>query len=113
MFGSHPELVQKLVCLPSSASQCLTVVSLADTEAALLERLCRLQKMLCGQKDLGWCPPLGLNARSREPTLRLLEAIKARYHLAQEVPGPQNFHDWDVPLNLPCSCTLLWESAVC
>lgn len=94
VLSSHAELVQKHVCLPSSASQCLTMVSLAGTETAFLERLCHLQKTLCRQKDHDWCPLLGLDARDRQLMLHLLEAIKATYHLVQEVPGPQNLDDW-------------------
>lgn len=69
MLGSHPELVRKNVRLPSSASQCLTLVSLAYMGFAFLGELCSLQKMLCGQKDLGWYPSPGLNARGGQLTL--------------------------------------------
>ena len=90
VLSSHPELAPKHVCPPSSAFQCHTVVLLADVGTVFLVGLCRLQNTLCERKDCGWCPSLGLNARGRQQP----KAVKARYHLVQEVPGPQILDGW-------------------
>lgn len=52
-------------CLPQRP----TAVPLAFMRTAFLGKLCHLQKTLCGQNDLGWCPSPGLNARGRQLTL--------------------------------------------
>lgn len=65
MLSSHAELVQKHVCLPSSASQCLTMVSLAGTETAFLERLAICKRHFAGKRTMicvphwGWMPETG------------------------------------------------------
>lgn len=55
--------LSEIVCLPSSASPCLSMVLLAYMGIAFLGKLCHLQK------DLGWCPLLRLNARQGVDTV--------------------------------------------